>query len=231
MRFRWSRRRDPRQPTVSRSAATADVVSTREWRAQTTASLAPLVAGRAWGLRQLLRPCSPTRRIKDLEGWVGGGETHLCACARGEMQRRRRGRDGRRGARGRRRRDEVVGEEVTGVELVRAAPSRRRRLPKRMTGIVRRSHRGSWAAWGKQIVVWGTLGRTTAGPHKSLALLWICLISTIPPIERVGTCLINVFVDILLLSPTSPVLVRHQGKLFASHRSDEGSVYGSWGWP
>jgi hypothetical protein len=57
------------------------------------------------------------------------------------MQRRRRGRDGRRGARGRRRRDEVVGEEVTGVELVRAAPSRRRRLPKRMTGVVRRSHR------------------------------------------------------------------------------------------
>jgi hypothetical protein len=32
---------------------------------------------------------------------------------------------------------EVVGEEVTGVELVRAAPSRRRRLPKRMTCVVR----------------------------------------------------------------------------------------------
>jgi hypothetical protein len=37
------------------------------------------------------------------------------------------------------------------------------------------------------------------------------LISTIPPIERVGTCLISVFVDILLLSLTSPALARHQG--------------------
>jgi hypothetical protein len=79
------------------------------------------------------------------------------------------------------------------------------------------------------------LGRTrrwatrTAGPHKSLALLWVCLISTIPPIERVGTCLISVFVDIQLLSPTSPALARHQDKLFARHRSDEGSVYDSWG--
>jgi hypothetical protein len=51
-----------------------------------------------------------------------------------------------------------VGEEVTGVELVRAAPSRRRRLPKRMTAVVRRSHRE--AGLRKQIVVPGTLGRT-----------------------------------------------------------------------
>jgi hypothetical protein len=34
-----------------------------------------------------------------------------------------------------------VGEEVTGVELVRAVSSWRRRLPKRMTGVVRRLHR------------------------------------------------------------------------------------------
>ena len=83
---------------------------------------------------------------------------------------------------------EVMGEEVTGVELVRAAPSQRQRLPKRMR---RRSHReagceGHWAA-------------PIAGPHESLgrthALLWVCLISAIPAIERDETYLISVFVD------------------------------------
>ena len=69
-----------------------------------------------------------------------------------------------------------------------------------------------------------TLGRTnrwatrTAGPHKSLGHMHcygVCLISAIPVIERDGTCLISVFVDGLLLTPTSPALVRHQDKLFA----------------
>jgi hypothetical protein len=109
-----------------------------------------------------------------------------------------------------------VGEEVTGVELVRAAPSRRRRLPKRMTGVVRReavlhdvNHKslceGHWAT-----LIAGP--HETAGPHKSLGHMHcyeVCLISAIPAIERVGTCLISVFVDSLLLSLTSPALVRH----------------------
>jgi hypothetical protein len=47
---------------------------------------------------------------------------------------------------------EVVGEEVTGVELVRAAPSQKQRLPKRMTGIVRI----------------GKLGARDTGSHQSL---------------------------------------------------------------
>jgi hypothetical protein len=47
---------------------------------------------------------------------------------------------------------EVVGEEVTGVELVRAAPSQRQRLPKRMTGVVRI----------------GKLGARDTGPQQSL---------------------------------------------------------------
>jgi hypothetical protein len=47
---------------------------------------------------------------------------------------------------------EVMGEEVTGVELVRAAPSQRQRLLKRMTGVVRI----------------GKLGARDTGPHQSL---------------------------------------------------------------
>jgi hypothetical protein len=82
---------------------------------------------------------------------------------------------------------EVVGEEVTGVELVCAAPSQKQRLPKRMTGVVRI----------------GKLGARDTGPHESLgrtnrrthALLWVCLISAIPAIERDETYLISVFVD------------------------------------
>jgi hypothetical protein len=102
------------------------------------------------------------------------------------------------------------------VELVCAASSRRRRLPKRMTGVVRLeaglhevNHKslceGRWAA-----LIVGP--HETVGPHKSLAHMHcyeVCLISAIPSIERVGTCPISVSVDSLLLSPTSPALVRH----------------------
>jgi hypothetical protein len=87
---------------------------------------------------------------------------------------------------------EVVGEEVTGVELVRAAVAEAKVAEE---DDMRRSHReagceGHWAA-------------TIAGPHESLghtnrrthALLWVCLISAIPTIERDETYLISVFVD------------------------------------
>jgi hypothetical protein len=58
----------------------------------------------------------------------------------------------------------------------------------------------------------------------------VCLISAIPAIEIVGTYLISVFVDSMLLSPTSPALVQHQDKIFARRgRSDEGPIYGQWG--
>jgi hypothetical protein len=73
----------------------------------------------------------------------------------------------------------------------------------------------------------GTLGHTnrwatrTTGPHKSLGHMYcygVCLISAIPTIERVGTYLISIFVDSVLLRPTSPALVRHQDKFFARYQ-------------
>jgi hypothetical protein len=65
---------------------------------------------------------------------------------------------------------EVVGEEVTGVELVRAASSRRRRLPKRMTGVVRRSHREAGLHEVNKSLCEGRWAALIAGPHEPLGL-------------------------------------------------------------
>jgi hypothetical protein len=65
---------------------------------------------------------------------------------------------------------EVVGEEVTGVELVRAASSRRRRLPKRMTGVVRRSHSEAGLHEVNKSLCEGRWAALVAGPHEPLGL-------------------------------------------------------------
>jgi hypothetical protein len=60
--------------------------------------------------------------------------------------------------------------EVVGVELMRAAPSWRRRLPKRMTGVVRRSHREAGLHEVNKLLCEGRWAALIAGPHEPLGL-------------------------------------------------------------
>jgi hypothetical protein len=60
--------------------------------------------------------------------------------------------------------------EVVGVELVRAAPSWRQRLPKRMTGVVRRSHREAGLHVVNKLLCEGRWAALIAGSHEPLGL-------------------------------------------------------------